>query len=257
MMAAAGGEGKPPGHDDVSASDQSTPMLPGIGQIQEKPIMRIGIIGSGFNGRAVARLAVQCGVEAMLSNSRDPNSIATTMMGYQVGTATEAMAFGDVILLTVPFSSYRALPPEAAAGKILIDAVNYDPRRDGRIEALEQRVTTSSAMIADHFAGAHVVKTFNVIVEKEIERDARQGGATDRRALPVAGDAESAKATVVTLLNRLGFDAIDAGPLAEGWRFDRGQPAFGVRLDLVGMTQALSLADAVPDQVAPVDGRPA
>ena len=219
--------------------------------------MRIGIIGSGFSGRAVARLAMQCGLEAMLSNSRDPNTIATTMIGYRVGTAREAMAFGEVILLTVPFSSYRALPPEAAVGKILIDAVNYDPRRDGRIEALEQRATTSSAMIAGHFAGAHVIKAFNVIVEKEIERDARQSCAPDRRALPVAGDAESAKAMVVTLLNRLGFDAVDAGPLAEGWRFDRGQPAFGARLGLVGMTQALSRAGAVPGQAAPVDGRAA
>jgi len=219
--------------------------------------MRIGIIGSGFSGRAVARLAMQCGLEAMLSNSRDPNTIATTMIGYRVGTAQEAMAFAEVILLTVPFSSYRALPPGAAVGKILIDAVNYDSRRDGRIEALEQRTTTSSAMIAAHFAGAHVVKAFNTIVEKEIERDARPTSAADRRALPIVGDVDSAKAVVMTLLNRLGFDAVDAGPLTEGWRFDRGQPAFGVRLGLVGMTQALSRAGAVPDQAAPVDGRAA
>ena len=219
--------------------------------------MRIGIIGSGFSGRAVARLAVQCGLQAMLSNSRDPSTIATTMVGYRVGTALEAMAFGEVILLTMPFSSHRALPPGPASGRILVDAVNYDPRRDGRIEALEQRATTSSAMIAAHFAGAHVVKAFNTIVEKEIERDARPAGAADRRALPIAGDVDSAKAIVVTLLNRLGFDAVDAGPLAEGWRFDRGQPAFGVRLGSVGMTQALSRADAMPDQAAPVDGQAA
>jgi predicted dinucleotide-binding enzyme len=219
--------------------------------------MRIGIIGSGFSGRAVARLAMQSGLEAMLSNSRDPSTIATTMIGYRVGTALDAMAFGEVILLTMPFSSHRALPPGPASGRILIDAVNYDPRRDGRIDALEQRTATSSAMIAAHFAGAQVVKAFNVIVEKEIERDARPAGSADRRALPIAGDGESAKAIVVTLLNRLGFDAVDAGPLAEGWRFDRGQPAFGVRLGSVGMAQALSRADAAPDQAAPVDGRAA
>ena len=209
--------------------------------------MRIGIIGTGFSGRAVARLAVQCGFDVMLSNSRDPRTIATTMIGYRVGTAEDAMAFGEIILLTVPFNGYRSLPPEPAAGKVLLDAVNYDPRRDGDVEALAQPMATSSTMITAHFATALVVKAFNAIVEKEIERDARPAGTPNRRALPIAGDSAHAKAVTTKVLDSLGFDSVDAGLLAEGWRFDRGQAAFGARLTLHALREALGLAGVTAD----------
>jgi predicted dinucleotide-binding enzyme len=101
---------------------------------------------------------------------------------------------------------------------------DYDPKSDGRIPELDNHVTTASELVARHFAGAHVVKALNAIPENEIERDARPSGAPDRRARPIAGDADHAKAVVVDLLDLLGFDAMDAGPLRAGASSQGGRP---------------------------------
>jgi predicted dinucleotide-binding enzyme len=195
--------------------------------------MRIAIIGAGFSGRALARLAVQRGHDVMLSNSRDPATLGSVMIRCKVGTAEDAASFGDVVVLMVPFANHADLPAERLAEKIVIDAINYDPARDIKL------AVTPTEVVAAHFAGAFVVKAFNVIGEKELEKDAAPSGLHGRRALPVAGDDGHAKETVIGLLDQLGFDAVDAGPLAQGWRFDLGRPAHGVRLDSAALTQAV------------------
>jgi predicted dinucleotide-binding enzyme len=206
--------------------------------------MRIGIIGAGFTGRAPARLAVQHGHDVMLSNSRDPATLASAMIRCKTGTSREAAAFGDVVLLAVPFSSHQDIAPEPLVSKIVLDATNYLPQRDGDIGALDDHTKSCSERVADHFAGARVVKAFNVILEKDIERDARPSGSSDRRAIPIAGDSHGDKEIISCLLDKLGFDVVDAGPLSEGWRFEQGQPAYGMRLDRAGLTQALAAAAA-------------
>lgn len=209
--------------------------------------MRIGIIGAGFIGRAVAKLATTHGFEVMISNSRGPKSLMSTAasIGCQVGTAKDASEFGDVVLIAVPFCSIGELAPEPLAGKIVMDANNYYPQRDGTIEALDSRSTTTSGMLAAHLKGAHVVKAFNAILERDIINDARE---TDRRALPIAGDDARAKVVITSLLNTLGYDVVDAGPLSEGWRFERARPAYCVPFNRGGLTQALAAAEAtVPE----------
>jgi predicted dinucleotide-binding enzyme len=204
--------------------------------------MRIGIIGAGFAGRAPARLAVQHGHDVMLSNSRDPKTLASVMIRCKVGTARETAEFGDVVLLTVPFATYKAIAPESLAGKIVLDASNYDPQRDGPNEELDNHATTTSELVAKHLTGAYVVKALNAILEKDLERDARPSGTPGRRALPIAGDNDHAKEVASGLLDQLGFDVVDAGLLSEGWRFERGQPAYCMPLDSVGMKEALAAA---------------
>ena len=204
--------------------------------------MRIGIIGAGISGRAPAQLAVQHGHDVMLSNSRDPATLATVMIRCKVGTSEQAAAFGQVVLLTMPFSNHTDIAPAPLAGKMVLDATNYNPGRDQPIEALINGSKTASELVAEHFKGAYVVKAFNVIPDKEIEKDVCPSGSPGRRALPIAGDASHAKATVTSLLDQLGFDVVDAGPLSEGWRFDLGQPAHGVRLDSAALQQALAAA---------------
>jgi hypothetical protein len=204
--------------------------------------MRIGIIGAGFSGRAPARLAVQHGHDVMLSNSRDPATLVSTMIRCKIGTSREAATFGDVVLLAEPFSTYKDIAPELLTGKIVLDASNYRPQRDGHIGVLDDHRKTSSELVAAHFVGASVVKAFNVILEKDIEKDARPSGSLDRRAIPIAGDSHVEKETIAGFLDQLGFDVVDAGPLSEGWRFEQGQPAYGMRLDSAGLTQALAAA---------------
>ena len=207
--------------------------------------MKIGIIGAGFIGRAVARLAVARGHAVMLSNSRGPKTLTSTIIsvGCQIGTAEQASTFGDVVLIAVPFANHAQIAAAPLAGRIVLDANNYYPGRDGVIDVLETRSTTTSEMLARHLVGAKVVKAFNAILERDIEQDARPAGSLDRRALPIAGDDGDAKKVVSALLDGFGFDVVDAGALAEGWRFERARPAYCVRLDRRGLEQALADAE--------------
>ncbi len=207
--------------------------------------MKIGIVGAGFIGRAVARLARAGGHDVMISNSRHPRTLGSTAasIGCGIGTAAEAAAFGDVVLLAIPFSALSDLAPEPFAGRIVLDANNYYPQRDGTIAALDSHATSTSAMTAAHLQGARIVKAFNAILERDIEKDARPAGAPDRRALPIAGDDAAAKAVVIALLDGLGYDSVDAGALAEGWRFERARPAYCVPLGRDTLKAALADAD--------------
>lgn len=208
--------------------------------------MKIGIIGAGFIGRGVARLAVKNGHEVMLSNSRHPRTLASTMIsvGCLIGTAEDAARFGDIVLIAIPFSAHAELAPEPFEGKIVLDANNYYPMRDGVYEALDAHTTTTSEMLAAHLPGAKIVKAFNAILERDVEADGRPSGAPDRRALPIAGDDAQARQTATAFLDSLGYDVVDAGPLSEGWRFERARPAYCVPFDRAGLTAALADAGA-------------
>lgn len=208
--------------------------------------MKIGVIGAGFIGRAVAQLALAAGHAVMLSNSRGPqtmSSVRSGIPGVQVGSAQDAAQFGDVVLVAIPLEHYRSVPAQWLEGKTLLDANNYYPDRDGHIPALDRFETTTSRLLAEHFADSKVVKVFNAIFDSDINRDARPHGAPDRRALPVAADDATAKAYVIALLDELGFDAVDAGTLDESWRFERAKPAYCVPLDKAGLKAALAAAE--------------
>ncbi|MBB3932815.1 hypothetical protein GGR25_003879 [Kaistia hirudinis] len=206
--------------------------------------MKIGIIGAGFVGRAVGKLAVKAGHEVMLSNSRGPQTLFSTGygIGARVGTTEEAIAFGDVVVVAIPLAAYASIPVAPLAGKIVIDANNYYFERDSHIAALDRRETTTSEMLAAHLPAARIVKAFNAVKMTDLEVDGRPAGAADRKALPLAGDDAEGKAVVAGLYEAFGFDAVDAGPLAEGWRFERDMPAYCTRLGKTDLERALAAA---------------
>lgn len=206
--------------------------------------MRIGIIGAGFVGQNVARLAIAHGHEVMVSNSRSPRTLfsVAAALGCQAATAQDAAQFGDIVLLAVPLTALTALPAEALAGKVVVDANNYYPQRDGRIAELDAHRMTTSELVAQHLPGAQVVKAFSAIRAIELVEDARPAGDDQRRVLPIAGDNEEAKRIVIELTEQFGYDAFDAGTLADSWRFERDQPAYCVPLDRAGITRALEAA---------------
>lgn len=144
--------------------------------------------------------------------------------------------------LAIPFYAIDSLPADALKGKIVVDANNYYPERDGAIAELDRNESTTSEMLARRLTGARVVKAFNAILQRDLEVDCRAAGAPDRRALPIAGDDAQAKQVVTGLLDQFGYDTVDAGPLAEGWRFQRAKPAYCIRLDSEGMKRALAAA---------------
>jgi hypothetical protein len=193
-------------------------------------VTTIGFIGSGNIGSTVARLAVDAGYDVVLSNSRGPETLrdVTDELGphARAATATEAASAADIVVVSVPLKAYRAVPVEPLAGKVVIDTNNYYPDRDGHIAELDDESTTTAQLLQEHLGSARVVKGFNNIYFRHLGALARPSGAADRSALAIAGDDEQAKTSVTAFLDDIGYDAVDLGPLAEGWRTQRDTAAY-------------------------------
>ncbi len=191
----------------------------------------VGFIGSGRIGGTLARLSAAAGHQVVLSNSRGPGTLAglAAELGPQARAATpaEAAAAADLAVVSIPLRAYPSLPAGPLAGTVVIDTCNYYPQRDGQIAELDSGSVTSSELIQRHLPDAAVVKAFNNIFFKHLEWLSRAAGAPDRTALPAAGDDDAAKAAVTRYLDSIGYDMVDAGPLAEGWRMEPGTPVYG------------------------------
>ncbi|SKC69360.1 NADPH-dependent F420 reductase [Okibacterium fritillariae] len=194
----------------------------------------LGLIGAGNIGSQLARLAAANGYDIVISNSRTPDTLSDLIheLGDNARAATpiEAAEAADIAVVTIPLKAIDQVPVEQLEGKIVIDTNNYYPQRDGNIAELDDESTTVSEMLQKLLPGSYVVKAFNNIAAADLTADARPADADDRRALPIAGDDEDSKASVVTFIEKLGFDVVDAGPLAEGWRFQRDTPAYGLKM---------------------------
>lgn len=204
--------------------------------------MKIGMIGAGMIARAVAEIAVKNGHEVMFSNSRGPETLFTLSrtLGCKAGTPEEAALFGDIVFVAVPLKDYRKVPVAALKGKVVIDANNYYPERDGHILELDEKRTTTSQMLADHLGQSKIVKAFNAIMAPDVLFAGHMSATHEKRALPIAGDDQLAKDIVRHFIEGLGFDVVDAGPLAESWRFEEGRPVYCVPLTHAKLTHALA-----------------
>jgi|GEM_PF-69967 len=206
--------------------------------------MKIGIIGAGYIGRALARLAIAHGHDVMISNSRDPVTLASTAiaLGCETGTAVEAGVFGEVVIVSIPFGAYDKLDAGSLSKKVVLDTCNYYPHRDGVYPKLDDSSETTGELLARHLPESRVVKAFNAILQDDLRTSARSAGASARRALPVAGDDKIARNIVAGILDQFGFDVVDAGPMTESWRFERGMPAYCVPLNRAELVDALAAA---------------
>ncbi len=214
--------------------------------------MKIGIIGAGNIGGALAYRFNQLGHEVSISNSRGPETLRNVEAetGARAVNAHEAARGKDVVVVTIPQKQVPQLPGNLFDGVgeevALVDTGNYYPqRRDGRIDEIEAG-TPESVWVSQQL-GRSVVKAFNNIYARHLRDHGRQAGSSDRIALPVAGD-EPAKATVMQLVEALGFDAVDAGRLEDSWRQQPGTPVYAADFDADGVRRAL--AEASPDRPA-------
>ena len=207
--------------------------------------MKIGIVGAGFIARAVASAAIRCGHQVMVSNTRTPDTLfsLTGTIGCEAGTPEDAAAYGDIVLIAIPLKNYKSIPVAPLEGKVVLDANNYYPARDGHIIELDQNLITTSELVARHLPRSKVVKAFNAIQAADIDSGGLPAGDPGRRALPIAGDDEEAKRLVAELLDQLGFDVVDAGSLHEGWRFQKDTPAYCVPLGAAELHAALAAAE--------------
>lgn len=182
-------------------------------------------------GGTVARLSVAAGHHVVVSNSRGPETLAELVAGLgplaAAGTAGQAAEAGDLVVVSIPVKALAEVPAKPLAGKPVLDTGNYYPQRDGHIAELDTGALTSSGLLQRYLPDARVVKVFNNIYFRHLGSLARPHGAADRSALPIAGDDEGAKAAVTAYLDSIGYDAVDAGPLAGSWRQEPGTPVYG------------------------------
>jgi len=193
----------------------------------------IGFIGSGRIGSQLARLAVANGYQVVLSNSRGPQTLSDLVKELgpraRAGTPMDAARAGDLVVVSVPLKSYREVPVEPLAGKVIIDTNNYYPQRDGHIRELDQETTTTAELLQAHLRASKVVKAFNHIYAADLTKHGQPSGTRNRRAMAIAGDDPGAKKTVSHLIDQFGYDVVDLGPLKEGWRIQRDTPGYGPR----------------------------
>ncbi len=211
----------------------------------------IGIIGAGRIGGTLTRRLSALGHDVRVANSRDPETLAdlAAETGATAVWAADAAQDADIVIVSIPLKSAADLAPGIVAGAKpgapVIETLNYYPQqRDGRIDAIEDG-TPESVWVSDQL-GVPVYKVFNGIFWQHLLEKGLPAGAEGRIALPVAGADGPAKQTVLALVDELGFDAVDAGPLEESWRQQPGTPAYGGDLDAAGLTQAL--AEASPER---------
>jgi predicted dinucleotide-binding enzyme len=196
----------------------------------------IGILGSGHVGTSLARASIAHGYDVILSNTRGPGSLTAVVsdLGPHASAAspTEAASAADFAIVAIPLTGIDQVPVRPLAGKVVISTINYFPRRDGHITAIEDGTTTTPGLLQAHLPDSYVVRAFSMLDAADMSGDGYRRGDPKRRALALAGDDVAAKKLVARLYDEFGFDPLDIGGLAESWRIEAGQPAFVVRQDL-------------------------
>lgn len=208
--------------------------------------MDIGIIGSGNIGGTLAKQLAALGHHVSIANSRGPTSLTEVAaeIGAIAATVEQAARARDVVIIAVPENAVPQLPRDilGASSAVVVDTGNYYPSRDGRIGEIDGGLTDSEWVA--RVLGTSVVKAFNNIVADSLRTGGVPAGTPGRICLSVVGDGPRAKEAVMGLISAIGFDAIDAGTLADSWRQQPGTPAYCKDLDTEGLKAALAQADA-------------
>ncbi|MEU7797361.1 NAD(P)-binding domain-containing protein [Micromonospora tulbaghiae] len=206
--------------------------------------MEIGIIGSGHIGGTLTRRLRSLGHDVAVANSRGPESLAdlAAETGARAVSVEDAVQGAELVVIAIPLKAVPQLPAALFDGKLVVDANNYYPQRDGDIPELLDRSLSSSRWTADHLKGARVVKVLNNIQAAHLMDEGKPAGTSGRIALPVAADDADAKRTVMGLVDELGFDPVDAGTLDESWRQQPDTPVYGTDRDADGVREGLAAA---------------
>ncbi len=208
------------------------------------PPVRIGIIGTGKIGAALAELWVHSGHEVMIS-SRHPESLAglAAKLGpkARVGTPAEAATFGEVIMLAVPYGVTPQVGHDYAkqlAGKIVLDAGNPYPERDGPM-AQAARIKGAGPSSRDFLPGVRLVRAFNAIIAGNLLTQSHRAG--DLIAIPLASDDPAAMKQAAALVRDAGFDPVNVGDLSQARRFDVGSAVYVKLMTAKELRAALGL----------------
>jgi 8-hydroxy-5-deazaflavin:NADPH oxidoreductase len=209
--------------------------------------MNIGIIGAGNIGSALARHFCKLQHTVQIVNSRGPETLSKVAeaTGAIPVAISEAVRGVDLLIITIPMKAVPSLPEdllhELPAGSPVIDTGNYYPLRDGFIDGIGAGMTESEW--TSSLLGRPVIKAFNNIISDSLIQGGLPKGSKSRIALPVTGDDTKAKRFVIELLDNMGFDGFDAGPLSQSWRHEPGTPAYCSDPTLKELPSLLQRAD--------------
>jgi predicted dinucleotide-binding enzyme len=205
---------------------------------------RLGIVGAGKIGTAIARAAVEAGYDVAISGSGPAERIELIVEVLAPGArplpTDEVVGYADLIVLAVPMHRFRDLPRDLFAGKVLVDAMNYWAETDGVDEELAIAPGGTSTVVQAWFTSARVVKSLNHLGYFKFEKSRRQQGTPGRIAIAAAGEDRTAVAAVLQLIDRLGFDAVDAGRLEAGLLLQPDGRLFGVGHSAEELSKLLS-----------------
>jgi predicted dinucleotide-binding enzyme len=213
-------------------------------QTASGPKMKIGTIGAGHIGSTIGGLWIKAG-HPVLFSSRHPEELKDLIAGLgplaQAGTVDQAIAFGDIVFIAVPYGALPAIGKDYGkllAGKIVLEADNAVASRDGAIADEVERdgigVTSQK-----YLPGARLVRAFNTLSYKIFESEANR--PAPRLAVPIAGDDPEAVQVAAGLVRDAGFDPVEVGKLADASRFQRGAPGYGQNVSADELKQKLSL----------------
>jgi len=203
------------------------------GFAQDKAQLKIGFIGAGREGGALGALFAQTGHQVMFS-SRHPEQLKDVVDAAgpiaQAGTVEQAIKFGDVLVLVVPYTAVEQIgkdfAPAIAAKPLLLDVSNPIPRRDG--EDFVKKINDMGGpglATAKLIPGAKVVRGFNAIGYSKLAADAAK---TDGKVgVPIAGDDKKAIDLAEAFIRELGFEPVLVGGLAMGKYLVPGTPLAG------------------------------
>ena len=192
---------------------------------------RLGIVGAGKAGTAIARAAVAGGYDVAISGSGSAERIELIVEvlapGARALSTDEVVRYAGLIVLAIPMHRFRELRRDLFAGKILVDAMNYWDEIDGVDDQFETAPEGTSVLVQEWFTSARVVKGLNHLGYFKFEKSRRPRGTPGRIGMAAAGNDPAAVAAVLELIDTLGFDAVDAGNLASGRALQPFGPVFG------------------------------
>ena len=206
--------------------------------------LKIGIIGTGEIGGALARHWAAAGHQLLIS-SRHPEELQALAKelgpNVKAGTPREAAAFGDVILVSVPYKSTAQIGHDYAAelkGKVVLDTGNPYPSRDGDM-AVRDRIRGTGVASAEYLPGTRLVRAFNAINSGPLARDAFR--KPERLGIPLAGNDAEAMQIAAQLVSDAGFDPVRVGDLSRAREFDYGTPVYVQGMTAAELRKALKL----------------
>lgn len=209
--------------------------------------MKIGILGVGYIGKTLTRKLSHSGLDVKVANSRGADTIEADVLAFGATpvAVAEAMRDVDVVILSIPLHRLPDVAPlikEVPGGTVVIDTSNYYPAWNGRNEAIENGQVESLWVVEQ--LGRRVVKAWNAIGSDAFATKGKPAGTPGRIAIPIAADDEADRKVAMALVEDTGFDAFDAGSLAESWRQQPGTPCYCTDLTRPEMPGALASADA-------------